>query len=179
MPQPLPTPYDPIARLFHVVMALLMIGMLALGLYMADLPSSPDKFKLYGLHKSIGMTILLLVALRILWRSTHPGPGPLPTYKQWEIWLARVVQFLLYVGMIMMPVSGYVMSAAGGHAISVFGWFNVPLILPQDKGMGMNARMVHEWAAYALIGAIILHFCGAMKHQFLDRDGTLTRMFRL
>lgn len=171
------TQYDPVARLLHIVMALIMIGMLALGLYMADLAPSPDKWKFYGIHKSIGMIALFLIGLRILWRGIHQPPAPLTTQQWWEIKLAKLVHILLYIGMIVMPVSGYVMSAAGGHPISVFGWFDVPLIIAENKELGGFARQMHEYAAYALIGAIALHFAGAMKHHFIDRDKTLSRMF--
>lgn len=169
--------YDPVARSLHAVMAIMIIVLLAVGLYMEDLEPSPDKWQLYGVHKAVGMIALALIALRILWRATHAAPAPIATQKRWEVGLAKLVHLLLYVGMVMMPVSGYVMSSAGGHAISLFGMVNVPLLVPENKGLGEIAGEVHELAGFALIGAIALHFIGAMKHQIIDRDGTMARMF--
>ena len=169
--------YDAVARSFHGVMAVMMIGLLAVGLYMEDLDPSPQKWQLYGIHKALGMIILALVVLRILWRGTHRPPSPLGSWSAWEHRLAGLVHFLLYFGMILMPVSGYIMSSAGGHDISIFGLVNVPLLIEKNEDLGHTAKEIHELGGNALIAAIVLHFVGAMKHHIIDRDGTLRRMF--
>jgi cytochrome b561 len=169
--------YDPIARTFHGVMAVLMIGLLGIGLYMEDLDPSPAKWQIYSLHKAFGITVLALVILRILWRALHTSPAALASQAAWERGLARVVHYLLYFGMVMMPISGYVMSSAGGHAISIFGLFDLPLLVEKNKDIGGLAKEIHEIAGFALIAAIALHFIGALKHHIIDRDATLTRMF--
>lgn len=169
--------YDAVARSFHGVMAVMMIGLLAVGLYMSDLDPSPQKWELYGIHKALGMTVLALVSLRILWRGTHRPPAPLGSWAAWEHRLAGFVHFLLYVGMILMPLSGYIMSSAGGHDISIFGLFNVPLLIEKNEQLGGAARAAHGLAGNVIIAAIVLHFVGAMKHHIIDRDGTLHRMF--
>ena len=169
--------YDSVARTFHGVMAVLIIGLLAVGSYMSDLDPSPQKWQMYGMHKAIGMTVLALVVLRILWRVTHRVPAPLGSWAVWERGLATIVQTLLYLGMIVMPISGYVMSSAGGHDISIFGLFNVPLVIEKNEALGHAARAVHGLAGNVVIGAVALHFIGAMKHHLIDRDRTLHRMF--
>ena len=169
--------YDPVARTFHGVMAVLIIALLAVGSYMSDLAPSPQKWQMYGMHKAIGMTVLALAVLRIFWRGMHRVPAPLGSWAVWERGLATVVQTLLYIGMVLMPVSGYVMSSAGGHEISIFGLFNVPLLIAKDDTIGHIARALHGLAGNILIGAVALHFIGAMKHHVIDRDRTLHRMF--
>lgn len=169
--------YDAVARSFHGVMAVMMIGLLAVGLYMEDLDPSPQKWQIYGIHKALGMIVLALVVLRILWRGTHRPPAPLGSWAAWEHRLAGLVHFLLYFGMILMPVSGYIMSSAGGHDISIFGLVNVPLLIEKNEDLGHTAKEIHELGGNALIAAIVLHFVGAMKHHIIDRDGTLRRMF--
>ena len=169
--------YDSVARTFHGVMAVVSIGLLAVGSYMSDLDPSPQKWQMYGMHKAIGMTVLALVVLRILWRVTHRVPAPLGSWAVWERGLATIVQTLLYLGMIVMPISGYVMSSAGGHDISIFGLFNVPLVIEKNEALGHAARAVHGLAGNVVIGAVALHFIGAMKHHLIDRDRTLHRMF--
>lgn len=169
--------YDPVARTFHGVMAVMMIGLLAVGLYMEDLDPSPAKWQMYGLHKAFGITVLAFVILRILWRASHTPPTALGSQAAWERKLAHVVHGLLYFGMIVMPLSGYVMSSAGGHDISIFGWFNLPLLVAKNEQIGGLAKEIHEIAGYALICAITLHFVGALKHHVIDRDVTLARMF--
>lgn len=169
---------DPVARTLHGVMAIMIIGLLAVGLYMTDLEPSPDKWQLYSVHKAIGMAVLVLIIVRILWRAAHTPPPPLSTHALWEQRLAQLVHLLLYFGMTVMPVSGYIMSSAGGHDISIFGLFNVPLLVPKNEGLGGIAREIHEIAGYALITAVVLHILGGLKHAIIDRDATLGRMFR-
>ncbi len=176
MPTPITT-YDPMMRMLHLIMALAMITLLGMGLYMSDLEPSPAKWQIYGIHKAIGMLVLAFVIFRIFWRSTHAVPAPLVSQKKWEIMLAKLVHVLLYAGMLLMPISGYVMSAAGGHAISIFGLMDVPLLIEKNEDLGKIAKEAHEIGGNLVIGAIALHFLGALKHHFIDKDKTLSRMF--
>ncbi len=169
--------YDAVARSFHGIMAVMMIGLLAAGLYMSDLDPSPQKWQIYGIHKALGITILALVVLRILWRAGNQPPSPLPSQAAWEHRLSKLIHFLLYFGMIAMPVSGYIMSSAGGHDVSIFGLFNLPLIIEKNEQTGEIAKEIHELGGNALIAAIVLHTLGALKHYFIDRDSTVHRMF--
>lgn len=168
--------YGLVARFFHWTVALLILCLLSVGFWMESLEYSPFKGTLYGLHKSFGMIVLVLAALRIVWRGTAPQPGHLATHAAWEISLARVIHFLLYTGMILMPLSGWVMSAAGQHAVPFFWLFNVPPIVPAHENLAAIAAGVHALTAYTLIAAIGLHYMGALKHHVMDRDETLRRM---
>jgi len=168
--------YGAVAKGFHWVIALLVVVMLCVGLYMSGLDPSPQMFQLYAVHKSVGITVLLLVLLRLLWRLTNGVPIPLPNLKIWEKSLARVIHGLLYTALLVMPLSGWIMSSAKGFSVSVFNSFTLPDMVRPDDGLAELAETIHELTAYTLIGMIALHFAGAMKHHLIDRDDTLRRM---
>lgn len=162
---------------FHWVMALLVIGMIVLGLSMTRIdPPTPTMFQLYGLHKSIGITVLLLAVLRVLWRVTNIRPLSLPSHQRWEKILAEIVHGLLYLALLVMPLSGWLMSSAKGFSVSVFGWFTLPDLIKPSDDMAALMVTVHEVAAYTLIVMLGLHVAGALKHHLIDRDDTLRRM---
>jgi cytochrome b561 len=160
---------------FHWLLALLIIVMLALGLYMTTLPVSPQKFKLYGLHKEIGMTILLLAFLRLFWRLANRVP-PLDELSMFEKISAKAMHWLLYGFMFAMPITGWLMTSAAGFPVSFFGWFTVPDLIGPNDAYRKLFDTVHEWLGYGLIAAISLHTAAALKHHFIDKDDILRRM---
>lgn len=168
--------YGTVAKSLHWLIAALVIGMIGLGLYMSGQDPSPPVFKMYALHKSVGVTILLLALLRLIWKFSGPRPSPLPNHKLWEKRLATVIHTLLYVSLFLMPLSGWIMSSAKDFSVSVFGLFTLPDLVAPNEGLAELAEEVHEIAAFTLIGMIVLHFAGAMKHHLIDRDATLRRM---
>ena len=177
MEQPTPSArYGLISRGFHWSMALVVIGLLGAGFYMAGLDFSPFKLQLYGLHKSFGFLILGLVVLRILWRLVRTPPGSLPTHAAWEKAVAKLTHFLLYAGMIGMPLTGWIMSSAGDFPIPFFGLFEVPDVTAKNEALFRLTRELHEIFGICLLGAVLLHFAGAVKHHIIDRDETLRRM---
>lgn len=172
-----PAQYGIPAKAFHWVSALIVLGLLLLGFYMAGLTPGPGKLSLYWWHKSFGSLLFFIVIARLLWRFTNGQPDPVQGHKPWERLLAKAVHVLLYIGMIGMPLSGLLMSAAGDFPRPFFGLFNMPDIIPGRNDALMNLmREVHEIAAFCLLGAVGLHGAGAFKHHFIDRDATLTRM---
>ncbi len=168
--------YSSVARSFHWLSAVLIIFMLGLGLYMTDLDYSPDKMEWYGLHKSLGVAVLTIIAARLLWVITHSYPKSLKTHKKWEKLLAKGSHILLYVAAFFMPMSGWLMSQSYGHPVSFFGWFELPVLVEKDEPMGEIFAIIHEYLAYTLIALITLHVLGALKHHFVDKDITLKRM---
>jgi len=168
--------YGTVAQGFHWVVALCVIGLLALGLYMTSLDPLPSTFKLYALHKSIGIVVLTLAVLRLIWKLTNPHPHSLPTHAKWEKFLATLVHIFLYFAIIGMPLSGWIMSSAKNFPVSVFNQFTLPNLVGPSEEIAKLAADFHELTAYALIAAIVLHFAGAMKHHLIDKDGTLRRM---
>ena len=169
--------YGAVARLLHWATAFIVIGLLALGLYMTGLDLSPEKLALYGLHKSFGTLVLGIVVVRILWKAANPAPHHLATHKPYEVALAKFIHLCLYLALIGMPLSGWLMTSAMDYPHTFFKLFSMPDIYPgKNEGLGRLMALAHEWCAYALIGAVLLHFAGALKHQFADRDATLRRM---
>lgn len=169
--------YGLVSRAFHWVIALLILCLIPVGFWMEGLPYSPLKGSVYGLHKAFGITVLTLALLRVIWSVIlNPRPEPLESHALWERILAGLIHILLYIGMIGMPLSGWVMSSAGEHAVPFFGLFNLPSIVPKNETVFEIAGGVHTAAGYALLAAVGLHFAGAIKHHLIDRDGTLRRM---
>jgi len=159
----------------HWLIALGIIAMLAIGLYMIGLPRGlPFKAALINFHKSLGLTIFLLVLIRIgvLMVSGRP---PLPPMRAWQRAAASATQVLLYVAMIVMPLTGYLGSSFNRYGTRFWG-----LALPKwgldDKALREFWFGIHEISAWILIALLALHVAGALKHQLIDRDGLLRRM---
>ncbi|WP_419827800.1 cytochrome b [Sphingomonas sp.] len=163
--------YTATAIAFHWVIAALIVVNLAIGLI-------PPLGILFFLHKPIGIVVLVLSALRLVWRAGHPAP-PLPgTVAPWNRALASVTQWLLYMGMILMPVSGWVFTSASLKRRPLsFGLFDVPpLPVMQSDAVGAPWHQGHVVGGWIMLGLVALHVAGALKHHFLDRDATLDRM---
>jgi cytochrome b561 len=165
-------------RVLHWLMALLILGMIAVGWYMTGLPDKdPLRGTLYPLHKSLGILLLALVALRVALRFSTPIP-PLPAgIPPRERLAAKAGHVLLYLGMIVVPLTGVVMSVAGGYGIAFFG-IPLPAFMDVDKPLAHDARELHELLPYILLGVIALHVAGALKHRFFDapENDVLKRM---
>ena len=168
--------YGAVAKGFHWVIGLTILGLLAVGFYMAGLENAPFKFKIYGIHKALGIAVLALAALRVVWRFINVQPSGLSTHQAWEKFLSKITHVVLYVAMLGMPLSGWVMSSAGGYPISFFGLFPIPPIVEKNPDLGGLASNIHSVLGYALVIALGLHIAGAAKHHILDRDTTLSRM---
>ena len=167
--------YNAVSRVFHWSVGFLILGLLIVGFYMEGL-EPPFKFKVYGWHKALGIAVIGLGVLRGVWKFSSASPKSLSAHKQWEKLLSKTIHIVLYFLIIAMPLSGWVMSSAGGYAISFFGLFEVPPIVGEDKGLSKFAGEVHGVLAYAFIVCIGLHIVGALKHHVIDKDATLNRM---
>jgi cytochrome b561 len=170
-----PVRWNRFAQLLHWLIALLIVGLGTVGLIMTDLSPSPDKIKVYMLHKSFGITVLMLVALRLVWRlaTRHPAPVPGP---RWQTLSASVVHFLLYVLMFAIPLSGWLFNSAANFPLQWFGLVRVPALWGPDPTVKHYAREFHETAFWVLITLAVLHAAAAFKHHYFDRDDTLRRM---
>lgn len=175
MPMPPLVQYTRTAKFLHWLLALLIIGMLCMGLYMGSLGFTPLKFQLYQLHKSIGITILMLVAFRLLWRFTNPAPM-LPAHMPvWQKFAAHSTHTLLYILMFAMPVSGYVMSDAAGYHPTWFG-LPVPILTGPNPGLAESLALFHEYASYAIWALLAAHVGAALFHHVIVKDNTLRKM---
>ncbi|MDP3584248.1 MAG: cytochrome b [Thiobacillus sp.] len=168
--------YSTTAILLHWLMALLIFTTFPLGLYMVDLPLSPDKLKLYSYHKWIGVTVFLLIAIRLAWRATHTPP-PLPDgIVVWQRRASRIAHGLLYVLMIAIPLSGWLMSSAKGFQTVWFGVLPLPDLLDRNRELGDLLAGVHKALNFSLLALVILHVGAALKHHFIERQPFLQRM---
>jgi cytochrome b561 len=168
--------YTKTAIFVHWLMAAALAGMFALGLYMADLPLSPGKLRLFSWHKSAGIAILVFAGARLFWRGVH-APPPLPAHmSEGERFLARAGHGLLYLLMFLIPLSGWLMASADGVQTVVFGVLPLPNLLGKDSGLGELLETVHWGLNLALAVIVVGHAAFALKHHFFDRDDVLTRM---
>ena len=191
------TRYTKTAVILHWLIAIGIFAMFALGWYMSELPkdapkqiaydlfdwgiytwqlseeASPRTFY-FNLHKSIGVTLLGLIIIRVLWRITHRPPALLSSYKAWEKKLATGTHHLLYLLMIAMPVSGLIMAVSSKYGVK---WFGIDFIGGLDNTpLRETFKEVHEVIGAIILLVLILHILGALKHKFIDKDDTMKRM---
>jgi cytochrome b561 len=168
--------YHAVLRLLHWFIAITIIGLFAVGLYMTGLEKENAlRPTMYGLHKSFGALLLSLVVLRIVVRfATAIPPMPL-RFAKWERGLAHVVHFVLYCLMIGVPLSGIFMSNSWGHGVSMFG-LELPRLFPENRDIAPLSSEIHEILAFTIIGLVVLHALGVIKHRFVDKHDILYRM---
>ncbi len=172
-----PERYGLIAILIHWLVAVTVIGLFALGYWMVDLTYYDDWYKRApDIHRSIGLLLFGVMLLRVLWRAVNQNPAPLPEHRRWEVISAHLAHNLLYLLLFVAMISGYLISTADGSSISVFGWFDVPSVTGQVKGLEDTAGTVHYWSTWAIVALAAVHAAGALKHHVIDRDRTLRRM---
>jgi len=172
-----PEQFGALSKLLHWLIAVLIIGLIALGWYMVDLTYYDRWYNTsLELHKALGMLALVLAVTKITWTLGDTTPEPAPTIRPWELRSAHAMHRTLYVMMLLLPLTGYVISTSAGDPISFFGLFGIPALIPQSDGLRDLAVEVHYYAAYATAALIALHVLAAFKHEFIDRDGTLRKM---
>ena len=189
--------YTKTAKILHWLIALGIFGMFALGWFMSDIPKeaakqsvfdifdlgifhwtsaeevSPRSFY-FNVHKSFGVTIFALIIIRILWRLTHTPPALLASYKAIERKLANGAHRLLYLLMLILPLSGVIMAVYSKYGIK---WFGIDFIKGLDNNpMREIFKSAHQIIGLILVATIVIHILGALKHQFIDKDDTLKRM---
>lgn len=168
--------YSGTAQLAHWLTALLLIGSFSLGYVMTDLAMSPTKLKLFSYHKWLGVTIFMLVILRLLWRL-RVKPPPLPdAMARWERRLAAFTHGLLYVLLFAVPLSGWLMSSAKGFQTVYLGWLPIPDVIGKNREWAGWLQATHETLTSIMLGLVALHVAAALKHHFINRDGVLLRM---
>lgn len=167
--------YSLAAVLLHWLTAALILAAAGIGLYMVDLDFSPAKLRTYSWHKWVGITILLLTALRLAWRQLAPPPPPL-ALPRWQARLAASVHLALYVLLFAIPISGWLMSSALGVSVVYLGMVPLPDLVGKDEALGEQLEQLHWILNRALLVLVILHAAAALKHHFVDRDAALVRM---
>jgi cytochrome b561 len=168
--------YNPITILLHWAVALLIFAAFPIGLYMADLELSPTKLQLFSYHKWLGVTVCFLAAVRLGWRAGHPPPPPIAGMPRWQEVSSVAIHHLLYLFMLIVPITGWLMSSAKGYQTVWFGIIPLPDLVQKNKELGELLEGVHESLAYVLALLIVIHVAAAIKHQFIDKDGLMLRM---
>ena len=169
--------YDRTQRIFHWGMAALIFAAIAIGIYASYLPSgtSPRR-ELLEIHKSLGMTVLVLLPLRLFYRLLIGEPAYRVSPSPQLHLAARLAHWSLYALMLLMPVSGYVYSAAGGYSLPWFGLFRWPRVLPHDKPLAESGQVLHYWLAWIIGIVLTLHVLAVIWHHWIKRDEVLSRM---
>lgn len=163
----------------HWITALLVFGLFGVGLWMVDLSYYSEWYRTApDLHKSFGLTLLALTLFRIIWKLINPSPKALSSNKL-ETIAGKLAHFGIYALLLTIMVSGYLISTADGRGIEWFWLFEVASLgefVPNQEDI---AGDIHEWAAYILIGLVVVHIIAALKHHFIDKDKTLVRMVKV
>jgi len=170
-----PWRYSPTAIALHWTLALLLTAMVALGWYMMSIEREPGSGWYFDLHKSIGVLALLLVVARLIWRVQNP-PQPLPaSMPRWQIVLSRGIHVLLYLLMLLIPISGYLGASYSKSGVQVFGLATPHWALP-DHDTAEQFFAIHSLLIWVLVAVVSLHILAALKHLLLDRDHVFQRM---
>ena len=175
--------YNILLRLIHWITAICIIGLIVSGYFMTELDADKGdtlwgfgKWDMYGLHKSFGVLTLIFVAIRIILRIATKIPELPFEIKPIDAILAKLGHFALYILMIAVPVSGVIMSMAGGYGVKLFG-YKLPDLIEKDKELGGIAHELHEILPYVLAGIVVVHVLAVFKHIFIDKVNLLKRMF--
>lgn len=173
--------FDLFSIILHWSSAILIFILFPLGLYMVELSYYDSWYKgSTELHKSLGLCFILLLVVRVLWRIrvSRLVSCEFKKDKNWESNLAYVVQMLMYISMILLAVSGYMVSTAGGREVMFFEWLPLPPLWMEFEQQEEFAGKAHLYMSWLLIGLICLHFLSAIKHHFIDRDEVLIRILK-
>jgi cytochrome b561 len=169
--------YTYTAMLLHWLIALLVVAAFTMGVVMTDIPGlTPTKLRYYSWHKWMGVTVLLLAVLRVLWRLGHAAPAYPATMPRWQQGAARGLHGLLYVLIFAVPLSGYFYSLASGVPVVYLGLVELPVLIDASPTLKPVLKAVHFWLNMLLAASVAIHVGAALKHQFVDRDGTMRRI---
>ncbi len=167
--------YGWVAQALHWAVVVLLVVQVTLGKIADGLPVGLDRLIMMSRHKSFGITILGLAAIRLAWRWIDPPP-PLPPMPRWQAVAARLNHWALYALLFALPLTGWLMSSAANRPASWFGFLQLPDLIAPDEGLEEAFEAAHELLVNVLFVLAALHVAAALKHQFLDRDGLLFRM---
>jgi cytochrome b561 len=171
--------YGAAAITLHWLMAAVLAALVALGIYMVQLPDvgfNSDKITLILIHKDIGTSVVILVTVRLAWRELNPLPRLVETVPEWQKVTAIFLHLCFYALMFALPVTGWLMSSASGIPAYLLGLLRLPDFLAHDELLFASLRQIHDWLGYIMAIFIVLHAGAALRHHFLLRDETLRKM---
>lgn len=165
-----------ISQLFHWGMFVILVGLYTIAYIMQDLPNDETKWWLYGIHKEVGVTMLILVAARLWWREANPIPLDSTKAPHWQNLLGRANVIILYILLFTFPLSGLLMSLLGGHNVNYFGLFTIPALSEDSTPVGSLLHATHIYCSYLLIAFVAAHIAAGLYHHFILKDTILKRM---
>lgn len=168
--------YTPSAIVLHWLMACLILAVYFMGISIDDFPIGPDRIMLVTWHKWLGVTVALLWLARVAVRLTNTPPAMPANSPAWQNALANLTHIALYILMIAIPVTGWLMSSAKGFTTTFFGLFDLPNVLEKDKALAQTLKEVHALLAHTLMILVAAHIAAALKHQLIDKDNLMARM---
>ena len=169
--------YNTTAMALHWAIALLIVAAFGLGLIMTDMPGlSMTKLKYFSWHKWLGVTVFLLAVARVAWRLGHKPPPQIAAISVWQRHAAEGVHKLLYLLILVIPLSGYLYSLAAGVPVVFLGVIPLPVLFERNDAAKEILKLLHVTLNYTMAALVALHALAALKHQFFNRDGTLARM---
>lgn len=171
-----PLRWGVIAQLLHWLIALAIIGQMTLGWIMVSWKLSPTKFELYAVHKSLGITLLALVLLRLVWRLVNVTPEAPAASPRWEARAALASHTLLYLLLIAMPVTGYLINSASNFPLMVWGVVPVPNVTGESESLQIVTEYVHLTMFWVLATLVLVHVAAALRHHWVLKDTVLRRM---
>ena len=173
-----PRGYSLYARIQHGLMALLILGTLGMGAFMAGIEPLSRRFQAFGWHKSLGLLALALWVGRMIWRLRADVPALPSAMPRWQLRAAQLSHAVLYALMLVVPISGWLYHSSTNLPLRWFGLFRIPPLIAANPGLKQTLQDLHGVLAWTLLALIILHVGAALKHHFLDRDDVFRRMFR-
>ena len=165
-----------VSQCLHWLVLALVLWMAWLGLTMTDMPNTPRKVDTYSLHKSLGLLVLALMLLRGGWRLYAGAPDPVPGTPMWQHRIASATHGALYLLLLAIPASGWVINSASGFPLRWFGLFRVPQLTGRSESLEELAETWHEWMFWALVVVVLAHAAAAIWHHLFQQDATLARM---
>ena len=171
-----PSGWGTVSMLLHWLIVLLVVVAIVLALVMEEMPRSVARLEMYALHKSVGITVLALMLLRLAWRFVGPRPLALPGTARWQAALAELTHWALYAVLIAMPLSGWLYNSASNFPLQWFGLVNLPPLGGRSEALEDLAHDAHETLFWVILVLVALHAGAAFWHHFVRRDATLERM---
>lgn len=168
--------YTPLAKFLHWTIAVIVIGLIIVGLFLGDFPQGPIQNTAYDLHKSFGFLLLLLMIARLANRLIAGAPPHEPSLKRWQVIASSTVHHLLYLLLFIQPLVGWFANSAFGAPINLFWLIDIPPLIAKNEKLADALFEVHATIGYALAVLAAIHIAAALQHYLILKDGVLQRM---
>ncbi len=169
------TGYDAIAKTLHWTIALIVLSMLIFAWQLDDLGDA-ERVEMIKFHSGLGLSVLILMVLRLLWRLGHPPPAPPPTMSRWQRRASVSVHRAFYLLLILQPVLGMLLAGSVDYSVSPFGWLELSTWMPDDPNRADWLLALHSTNANIIALLALVHIGAALWHHYREKDNVLRRM---